>query len=44
MVLLSMRPEYNQKFMQVHLLAPAVFMGHLPHPLARVFMNDIDVR
>lgn len=33
-VMTSMRPEYNTKVIQAHLLAPAIFMENFPHPLA----------
>lgn len=42
MVMLSTRPEYNQKLIQVHLMAPAVFLSHSPHPLARVLESEIN--
>lgn len=34
LVFLSTHPEYNDKMVQVHLMSPAAFMGHIPHPLA----------
>lgn len=37
MVLLSTRPEYNQKIHQVHLLIPVVFMGFNTCPLIKNF-------
>jgi lysosomal acid lipase/cholesteryl ester hydrolase len=40
-VMLSTRPEYNQKIIQVHLLAPAVFMSNVPHPLGRILGGEI---
>ena len=40
MVMLSTRPEYNEKLFQTHLLAPAVFMKHFPHFL-RHFAREI---
>lgn len=42
-VLLSMRPEYNDKIIQSHLMAPAVFMKNFPHPLGRLLMNEFEV-
>jgi lysosomal acid lipase/cholesteryl ester hydrolase len=42
MVLLSMRPKYNEKIIQAHLLAPAVFMNNLPHPLIRFFASEFN--
>lgn len=32
-VMNAMRPAFNKKIIQAHLLAPAVFMKNLPHPL-----------
>ena len=32
LVCMSMRPEYNAKIVHAHLLAPAAFMNHVPHP------------
>lgn len=43
MILLSTRPEYNQKIIQVHVLAPAVFMQNLPHPVARLLIDSFEV-
>ncbi|CAO1305917.1 unnamed protein product [Diamesa serratosioi] len=40
MVLLSTRPEYNQKIIQGHLMAPAVFMKNVPHPTVRMLANE----
>ena len=40
MVLLSTRPEYNQKIIHAHLLAPAVFMKYCPHPAIRILANE----
>lgn len=40
-VLLSTRPEYNKKIIQAHLMSPAIFIGHSPHPLARIFGEEI---
>lgn len=37
LVLLSTRPEYNNKIIQAHLMAPASFCSHSPHPLVRPF-------
>lgn len=34
MVLLSMRPEYNQKILQLHLMGPVVFIGNPPNSFA----------
>lgn len=38
-VMLSARPEYNEKVIQAHLLAPAVFMKYFPHPVKN-FANE----
>lgn len=32
-IMTSMRPEYNKKIIQAHLMAPAIFMKNAPHPL-----------
>lgn len=42
MVLLSLRPQYNDKIIQGHLMAPAVFMNHLPHPFIRFFASEFN--
>lgn len=42
-VMASLRPEFNRKIIQGHLLAPAVFMKHPPHPLGKMIMNEIEV-
>ena len=42
LVMLSTRPEYNEKIVQAHLLSPASFLANSPHPLARVFGNQIN--
>lgn len=42
-VLLSTRPEYNQKILQAHLMAPAVYMGNVAHPFLKYLRNDIDL-
>jgi lysosomal acid lipase/cholesteryl ester hydrolase len=44
LVMLSMRPEYNRKIIQAHLMAPAAFMKNLPNPLAKLFINEIEVQ
>lgn len=38
---LSTRPEYNSKIIQAHLLAPAAFMRHMPHPLVSGLMDEV---
>jgi pimeloyl-ACP methyl ester carboxylesterase len=42
MVLLSLRPQYNDKIIHGHLLAPAVFMKDLPHPFIRFFASEFN--
>lgn len=42
MVLLSMRPEFNQKIIQAHLMGPAVFMGNFPHYFVKLVGAEID--
>lgn len=42
MVLLSLRPEYNNKIIHAHLFAPAVFMKDLPHPFVRFFASEFN--
>lgn len=42
MTLLSTRPSYNQKIIQTHLMAPAVFMNNLPNPIVRFFSSEFD--
>lgn len=42
MVLLSLRPEYNDKIIQAHLMAPAVFMNNMPHPIVRFFASELN--
>jgi len=40
MVMLSCRPEYNDKIIQGHLLAPAVIQKNFPHPMKN-FASEI---
>jgi len=40
MVMLSCRPEYNDKIIQGHLLAPAVIQKNFPHPM-KSFASEI---
>lgn len=40
-VFLSTRPDYNQKIIRAHLMAPATFMENLPHPAVRALANDV---
>lgn len=42
MVLLSTRPEYNEKIVEAHLFAPAVFMANFPHSFVRYFASEFD--
>jgi pimeloyl-ACP methyl ester carboxylesterase len=42
MVLLSQRPEYNDKVISAHLMAPAVFLNNLPHPFIRFFASEFN--
>lgn len=42
LVLLTTRPEYNEKLIQVHFMAPASFMNHLQHPMANLIMNELE--
>lgn len=42
MVMLSTRPEYNEKIIQAHLLAPAVFMNNLPNPFIRFLSSEFN--
>jgi lysosomal acid lipase/cholesteryl ester hydrolase len=37
LMLLASRPEYNGKIRQLHLSAPAAFMGNFPNPLVKRF-------
>lgn len=45
-VMCSMRPEYNQRIISAHMLAPIAFMGRLFSPFVRaaaLIQNTIDV-
>lgn len=42
LVLLSTRPEYNEKILEAHLLCPVSFCKHVPHPLATIFADNFD--
>lgn len=45
-VMCSMRPEYNNRILSGHMLAPIAFMGRLFSPFVRaaaLFQNSIDV-
>lgn len=41
LVFLSARPEYNDKIIQSHLMAPASFIAHSPHPLAVLLATEV---
>lgn len=41
LVFLSTRPEYNEKIVQAHLLAPAGFMKNMPHPLIHILTGEV---
>lgn len=41
-VLLSTRPEYNDKIIQAHLLSPVVFMTNFPNRLGKVFKPEVE--
>lgn len=43
LVLLSLQPEFNQKIIQAHLMAPAVFMENIPSLFIRLISNDFEV-
>lgn len=43
LVLLSMLPEYNQKILQAHLMAPASFMKNVDRLDVKTFEKKIDV-
>lgn len=40
-VCMSSRPDYNQKIIRAHLMAPAVFMSYLPHPFVRATAGEV---
>lgn len=42
MVLLSTRPEYNDKIAQAHLLAATAFQKYLPHPILRAVARPLN--
>lgn len=44
MALLSVRPEFNQKIIQVHALAPAIIMENFSHPVMKLVMEYLEVR
>lgn len=39
--MMALRPEFNEKIIQGHLLAPAAFMSRAPHPLASALGSAI---
>jgi hypothetical protein len=39
--MMILRPEFNEKIIQGHLLAPAVFMSRAPHPLSSALGSAI---
>lgn len=41
LVFASSHPEYNEKIVQAHLLAPAGFMKNIPHPLMPTLIIEI---
>ena len=43
LVMLSLRPEFNQKIIQAHLMAPAAFMKNMPNQFAKLYANDVEV-
>lgn len=43
LVMLSTRPEYNDKIIQAHLMAPAAFMKNQPNPLTRLLGEIVDL-
>lgn len=42
LVLLSTRPEYNEKIIQGHLFAPPAFMKHFPNTFVRMIANEFN--
>lgn len=44
LVLLSTRPEYNDKIIQAHLFAPAAFMKNSMRPEIMLVRNEIEVQ
>lgn len=42
LALLALRPEYNDKIAQAHLLAAVSFMKYLPHPIVRVIAKPLE--
>lgn len=43
-VMLSEHSEYNKKITQAHLMSPSAFETNLPHPMVRVFGQQIAVK
>lgn len=42
LVTLSLKPEYNEKIIQSHLITPAVFMRNFPHPFVSLLIEEIE--
>jgi lysosomal acid lipase/cholesteryl ester hydrolase len=42
-VLMSLRPEYNQKIFQAHFLAPSAFIRQNSNLMFRLIANDLEV-
>lgn len=42
LVMLSTRPEYNDKIAQAHLLSPIAFMENFPQPILKILKPEID--
>lgn len=40
-VMLTTRPDYNQKVIQTHLIAPAAFLKHLTSPAIKTISNPV---
>lgn len=41
MVMLSMKPEFNHKIIQAHLMGPAVFMENIPHYFIKLLVPEL---
>jgi lysosomal acid lipase/cholesteryl ester hydrolase len=41
LVMLSTRPEYNDKIIQAHLVSPAAFIANSPHPIGRTLGEQV---
>lgn len=42
LVTLSLKPEYNDKIIQSHLITPAVYMKNFPHPFVSLLVKEIE--